>query len=404
MSMIAELGAFRGREIPRKAPACEVPCHERSAPECRESRPVVSVHMLAYNHERTIRESIEAILAQRTDFSFELVIGEDASTDGTREICFEYQARHPARIRVLWSERNVFSVDGNMTRTTEACRGEFIAFCEGDDCWTDPGKLQRQVDAMRRFPGVGLCFTDGTVEDVATGETFRWGDGCAFSPGVVPRRRFLAYTMFGADPRARRPGREFFIPTASVMVRGSVFREAMRTFDIFTWHLSVDDAVFWLGTGALSDAYYIAEPMIHYRQMPMGLTVHSRLNVNVDTNLVRVYYAIELWGFTPEDFPSRFMDTLLTSIADNIGADAPRARRCWRLIRGETRFGSLFRHVRNWPLSVLMSTVGFPKWLLLGAKAWQRYLFPPCVPERIAKIYRALDVDAGLADKGGPRR
>jgi len=398
--MITELGLFRGRAIPRKAPLSEVPCREVSDPVRLDPHPVVSVHMLAYNHESTIREAIESVLAQRTDFPFELVIGEDASTDRTREICREYQRRHPDRLRLLWSKDNVFSMDGNMTRTTADCRGEFIAFCEGDDCWTDPHKLQRQVEVMRRFSNVGLCFTDGVVE-VGAGRSFRWGARCAFPPGVISGRRFLLYTMFGANPRARRPGAEFFIPTASVMVRKRVFDEAMRRFDIFTWHLSVDDAVFWLGAGALSDAYYLAEPMIRYRQMQMGLTVNSRLKVNVDTNLVRVYYAIELWGFRAEDFPSRFMDTLLTSVADNIGTDASRARRCLKDTIRRTRLGGLYRCARNWPLRLLMATVGFPEIPLLAAKAWQRYLFPARVPDQVLRMYRELDAVADRESAGG---
>lgn len=401
MSMITELGLLRGREILRKVPVSDVPCHETSDPTRLAACPVVSVHMLAYNHERTVHEAIDGVLAQRTDFPYELVIGEDASTDRTREICLDYQRRHPDRIRLLWSETNVFAVDGNMTRTTAACRGEFIAFCEGDDSWTDPEKLQKQVDIMRKCPQVGLCFTDGRIEESRTGKTVRWGARCAFAPGKISSRRFLLYTMFGADPRARRPGREFFILTASVMVRSHVFREAMRTFDIFSWHLAVDDAIFWLGTGALSDAFYLDEPTTLYRQMPAGLTVHSRRNVNVDTNLARVYYASVLWNFGPADFPSRFMDTLLTSIADEIGSDARRARRCLRETVRETRFGELFRRLRNWPLALLMATLGCPRLPLLGAKAWQRYLFPPRVPARTRQLYLELAAEADGGHAGG---
>ncbi len=138
-----------------------IPCHETSDAERLCKTPVVSVNMITYNHEPYIRQAIEGVMMQKTDFEFELVIGEDCSTDRTREICFEYQKKFPDKIRVLWSEENLYQhphpAGDNSRRTIAHCRGAFIAFCEGDDYWTDPTKLQRQVDVMRRYPDVSLC-------------------------------------------------------------------------------------------------------------------------------------------------------------------------------------------------------------------------------------------------------
>ena len=138
-----------------------IPCHETSDSERLCKNPVVSVTMITYNHEPYIRQAIEGVMMQKTDFEFELVIGEDCSTDRTREICFECQKKYPDKIRVLWSEENVSQhphpAGGNGRRVMSHCRGEFIAFCDGDDYWTDPTKLQRQVDAMRHHPDVSFC-------------------------------------------------------------------------------------------------------------------------------------------------------------------------------------------------------------------------------------------------------
>ena len=138
-----------------------IPCHETSDAERLCKHPVVSVKMITYNHEPYIRQAIEGVMMQKTDFEFELVIGEDCSTDKTREICFEYQKKYPDKIRVLWSEENLCQhphpAGDNSRRTVAHCRGEFVAFCEGDDYWTDPTKLQRQVDVMRRYPDVSFC-------------------------------------------------------------------------------------------------------------------------------------------------------------------------------------------------------------------------------------------------------
>ena len=105
--------------------------------------PRVSVCMIAYKHEKYIRQAIESILSQDVDFPIELVIGDDCSPDGTAAICEEFAARDP-RVRVLSNERNL-GVMPNFSRTLLACRGEYIAVCEGDDYWTDQCKLRKQV-------------------------------------------------------------------------------------------------------------------------------------------------------------------------------------------------------------------------------------------------------------------
>lgn len=121
--------------------------------------PLVSVHMLAYNHGPYVSRAIEAVLAQKTNFPFELVIGEDCSTDGTREIVFAYRKKYPDIIRVITSDTNC-GVVGNVYRTEKACRGKYIAFCEGDDYWHRPDKLQLQIDFLESHPGYAMVFSD----------------------------------------------------------------------------------------------------------------------------------------------------------------------------------------------------------------------------------------------------
>lgn len=115
------------------------------------THPVVSVCMITYNHEPYIAEAIEGVLMQQTDFPIELVIGEDCSTDRTREICLEYQRKHPELIRLLLNEKNIGMMP-NFVQTLQACRGKYVALCEGDDYWTDPLKLQKQVDFLEQNP------------------------------------------------------------------------------------------------------------------------------------------------------------------------------------------------------------------------------------------------------------
>jgi glycosyltransferase involved in cell wall biosynthesis len=135
--------------------------------------PLVSVHMITFNHEPYIERAIEGVLMQERDFPIELVIGEDCSTDGTRELVLRYQKERPDTIRVIMSGHNVGAV-ANELRTDRACRGKYIAFCEGDDYWHDPLKLQKQVDYLESHPEVGLVFGGFDRYHVETGRRARW--------------------------------------------------------------------------------------------------------------------------------------------------------------------------------------------------------------------------------------
>lgn len=111
--------------------------------------PLVTVRTSTYQHKDYIKECIEGILKQKTNFQFEYIIGEDFSDDGTRQIVFEYAKKYPNIIRVFTADYNVGS-KANGTRCIRAARGEFMALCEGDDYWTDPYKLQKQVDFIQK--------------------------------------------------------------------------------------------------------------------------------------------------------------------------------------------------------------------------------------------------------------
>jgi len=107
----------------------------------------LSVAMTTYNHEKYIAQAIEGVLLQKINFSIELVIGDDCSKDRTLEICLKYQLRYPKMIKILKSERNQGLRKNNFNVWTN-CIGEYIAYCEGDDFWTNSKKLQRQVDFL----------------------------------------------------------------------------------------------------------------------------------------------------------------------------------------------------------------------------------------------------------------
>jgi len=118
--------------------------------------PTVSVFMMAYNHEKYINQAIECILMQKTNFNFDIVIGEDFSTDKTRQIILDYQLKYPSKFKLLLHKKNIGAM-ANQMAVLKACTGKYIALCEGDDYWTDPYKLQKQVDFMDANEGYSMC-------------------------------------------------------------------------------------------------------------------------------------------------------------------------------------------------------------------------------------------------------
>lgn len=138
-------------------------------------KPKLSVILITYNHEKFIRKAIESILAQETDFPFEIVVGEDCSPDQTRQIIKEYRKEYPDIIRLMHREKNTGRPTLNVYETTMACKGDYLAYLEGDDYWTDTHKLQKQVDFLEAHPEYIACthsnkLIDENGQDIPTEE------------------------------------------------------------------------------------------------------------------------------------------------------------------------------------------------------------------------------------------
>lgn len=170
---------------------------------------IVSVSCITYNHAPYIRQCLEGILMQETDFDVEVLIHDDASTDGTRAIIKEYVDRFPDKIFPVYQDVNQYQlgVRGFMVRFNfPRAKGKYIALCEGDDYWTDPGKLQKQVAMMEQYPDCAICFHDMRIE----GE-----DGLQENITTNPNQKLVSDIHDLAT-------KGNFIWTASAMLRNSV--------------------------------------------------------------------------------------------------------------------------------------------------------------------------------------
>jgi len=307
LTLKEELEILRGEPIQVfTGDPMDIPCIETSDPEKLCKHPVVSVNMITYNHEPYIRQAIEGVMMQKTDFEFELVIGEDCSTDKTREICFEYQKQYPDKIRVLWSHENItvkhpHPAGLNSTRVTARCRGEFIAYCEGDDYWIDPLKLQKQVMAMRLRPGVALCFTGGEIywemDD-------RWGswDDSGYVPGFIGRNQMMVYQIFGMDIR-RWASDSMHLLTSTAFVRRDAMSRLASCEEIFAYRLSLGDKQMFIGTSSFNGAIFLSDKTSVYHHNSNGAMATIGANVIRDAYVVQLYFSIRKLDMRLCDLP-----------------------------------------------------------------------------------------------------
>ncbi|MCM3874597.1 MAG: glycosyltransferase [Pyrinomonadaceae bacterium] len=227
----------------------------------------VSVAMITYNQERFIAQAIESVLMQQADFEYEVVIGEDCSTDKTREIVNQYAGRNPERIRLLLPEKNL-GMNRNLEQTLLACRGKYIALLEGDDYWTCASKLQKQVEFLDAHPNCTICFHNALAfYDDGSREPWPY---C----GSNQKETSTVDDLLRVN----------FIPTCSVMFRGIAFDQFpdwLLELGIVDWPLHV----FYAERGQIG---YLSELMSAYR-FHSGSAYSMKSLIYQQEQIVRMY-------------------------------------------------------------------------------------------------------------------
>jgi len=210
--------------------------------------------MITYNQAPFIAQAIEGVLQQKTNFSFELVIGEDCSTDGTRKIVFDYQGKYPDIVRVITSNKNV-GMKKNSCRTMKACRGKYMAFCEGDDYWQHPFKLQKQVDYLESHPECGLVYSSYDVYHVRSKKVIN--DFIRYRKWDMPKKVSLA------DFVENKAEITLGLLTCTVMIRRSLYEKVFASDPYL--HQSdkflMGDTQLWAEIATMADLQYIPESL-----------------------------------------------------------------------------------------------------------------------------------------------
>ena len=226
------------------------------------NKPLVAIHCLVYNHEPYLKDCLDGFVAQQTDFPFVAIVQDDASTDMSADILREYTDKYPDIIKPIYHTENLWSkglVERDIYAAIQATGCKYIAICEGDDYWTDPLKLQKQVDILEADDSLIGVFTNNCVVD-AEGNILK-----EKNDNLVPDRTKTRYTL-----------RDFFrynpaYPTASVMYRNNHQKEKGPMYE-HTKNPFLGDWTSWIILHIFGDFYYLDDVTSAYRQNPTSLT------------------------------------------------------------------------------------------------------------------------------------
>ena len=253
--------------------------------------PLVSIRTSTYNHGPYIKQCIEGVLMQKTNFPFEYIIGEDCSTDETREIVFDYAKRYPNIIRVITANYNVGS-KANGRRCINACRGKYMAICEGDDYWTDPLKLQKQVDFLEENKEYVMCFHNAKILNESIFPVY-------FKK--VEKREYLCKELYD----------DWIVPTASIMI---ITDNLLKKKPDYSKLLNGD--IFWVMSAfEIGKVYGMADQMSVYRVQPKGLTIKRVTEDNLKLQfryLIHYQYLSDEFKQIPvESYKKKMADTYI---------------------------------------------------------------------------------------------
>lgn len=214
------------------------------------NQPLVSVRCITYNHENYIAQALDGFLMQKTNFPFEVIVHDDASPDRTADIVREYEKKYPAIIKAIYQTENQYSKrDGTIARIlNEACKGKYIAFCEGDDYWIDENKLQMQVDFLENNPEYSAYY--GNIECIDG-----TGNPSDYAYKVFPK--YANHTILKSDPH--------YYPLighiSTCMIR-SIF--VVQLYKDVDFRINGDNLISIIASGT-GDVYYSGKIFSKYR-------------------------------------------------------------------------------------------------------------------------------------------
>lgn len=254
----------------------------------------VSVIVITYNHQNYLRHTLDCVVNQEVNFEFEVIVSDDCSTDGTQDIIRSYQAQYPNLIKSLLHDHNLGGFGKNNTLAALAeCTGEYIAALDGDDYWTNPQKLQKQVDFLEVHPSYSACFHNAQIVY----------DNNLLPPALVnppnQKKEITETDMVGEDE-------VWFIATSAVMFRNGILKNYPKWF----YESKSGDIPRYVLLTKWGPIGYLADVMSVYRKNGGGLSfTDSKFDADYIRNRIGMFKAIDA------EYDYRFHDKMRHALA-----------------------------------------------------------------------------------------
>ena len=263
----------------------------------------LSVLMITYNHDNFIVQALESVLKQKVNFEYEIVIGDDFSTDNTREIILEYAANYPDKIKPLLHEHNLgLAGKNNLVNTLTACNGDYIAILEGDDYWTSEHKLQEQIDLLDAHSDYSICFHNC--------EEF-------YEDGSKPSWNYCLDDQKDISTLEDLISKCNFIPTCSVVFRNNLF----KSFPDWFYTLSMGDWTLHILNAQHGNILYINKVMGKHRWHAGGIWTLRNQALNI-LDVMKAYRVVDRYlNYKYKDIVSERMSYYYYELSHIYGND-----------------------------------------------------------------------------------
>lgn len=331
---------------------------------------MVSVLCLVYNHEKYLRKCLDGFVMQETDFKYEVIINDDASTDASADILREYEAKYPDIFKVIYQTENQYSKKKSVINGIYAkAQGKYIAFCEGDDYWTDPHKLQEQVDILENNPDCHLC-THKTVCCTENGEPIdKAYPSFHLNSGMITSEKFLK--MFA---------KSHFIHLCSYMIDARFIHRYYPPWEPEKRVIPspFSDASCCMFYACVGNIYYIDKQMSCHRMgSEEGWTERfnkSGISSRVERKMYGIHKAEALDKFSDYKYHDAFSEWIfgkycfIADITDDYSI----------LLKGENK--------------KVLKRIGSPQFKM---RVYFSTMFPHIMPRIVKKIYKRKGIDIG---------
>lgn len=280
----------------------------------KKESPLVSIRCTVYNHEPYLRQCLDGFVMQKTNFAFEAIVHDDASTDNSAEIIREYAEKYPDIIKPIYETENQYSKqDGSLDRImNEHTHGKYVAFCEGDDYWTDPLKLQKQVEILEKNSNIGLVFS----------KVKYWSETKQIFEQVFGEKTNFKKLLYEGNT----------IPTLSVCIRKEIIIDYYKNIRPSTYNWLMGDYPLWIYCAKYYNLYFIDDILGIYRILNESASHSSspdkRINFSESCSEIREffhdYFKIDDTAFFIKNQRQRILDLYVICMEYDLNIDLVR--------------------------------------------------------------------------------